>query len=196
MATPPMSWIAPRRTPRALPGLVALALAGLASVAATTVAGAADAPDSAKGGKHTTERLVVRGEATVTDADCEPGVVCLELGDAQFRGTPVGSGAYSGQIKLRVAEGFSNGEGGVCAPVDGRITLGTGTPDRLILAITGDSCQDGAGNPQTASFTTIARFSVKHGTGAYARAHGYGIGTFREDAADRDQMTLIGHITR
>jgi hypothetical protein len=191
-----MSSIHPRRTPRSLLGLAALVLAGLAFAAATNVAGAADAPDSAKGGKHTTERLVVRGEATVTDANCEPGVVCLELTDAQFRGTPVGTGAYSGQIKLRVAQGFSNGEGGVCAPIDGRITLGTGTPDRLVLAISGDSCQDGAGNPQTASFTTIARFSVKYGTGAYAGARGFGIGTFREDAADRDQMTLIGHITR
>ena len=60
------------------------------AAAAPNVAGAADAPDSAKD-KHTTERLVVRGEATVNDADCEPGVVCLELSDAQFRGTPVGT---------------------------------------------------------------------------------------------------------
>jgi hypothetical protein len=190
-----MSSIHPRRTPRPLLGLAALVLAALAFAAATNVAGAADPPYSAKGGKHTTERLVVRGEATVTDVSCEPGVVCLELSDAQFRGT-LGSGAYGGQIKLRVAKAFSNGEGGVCAPVDGRVTLGAGTPDRLVLAIAGDSCQDGAGNPQTASFTTIARFSVKYGTGAYAGAHGSGIGTFREDAADRDQMTLIGHITR
>jgi len=190
-----MSSIHPRRTPRSLLSLVALVLAGLAFAAATNVAGAADAPDAAKGGKHTTERLVVRGEATVTDADCEPGVVCLELTDAQFRGTPVGSGAYSGQIKLRVAEGFANGEGGVCAPVDGRITLGAGTPDRLVLAITGDSCQDGAGNPQTASFTTLAQFRVKYGTGKYARAFGSGLASFSEDAADRDRMTLIGRIT-
>ena len=191
-----MSSMHPRRTPRSLLGLVALVLAGLAFAAATNVAGAADAPDSAKGGKHTTERLVVRGEATVTDANCEPGVVCLELGDAQFRGTPVDSGAYSGQLKLRVAKSFDNGEGGVCAPVDGRITLGAGTPDRLVLAIAGDSCQDGAGNPQTASFTGLAHFTVKHGTGSYSGARGYGLASFSEDAADRDQMTLIGHITR
>jgi hypothetical protein len=182
--------------PRPLLAVIALALAALAFAAATNAAGAADPPPPAKSAKHTSERLVVRGQATVTDTNCEPGVVCLELSDAQFRGTPVGTGTYSGQIKLRVAQAFPNGQGGLCAPVDGRITLGTGTPDRLILAITGDSCQDGAGNPQTASFTTLARYTIKHGTGTYAGAHGHGIATFNEDAADRDQMTLIGHIAR
>jgi hypothetical protein len=35
-----------------------------------------------------------------------------------------------------------------------------------------------------------------HGTGAYAKARGHGIATFLEDAADREQMTLIGRISR
>jgi hypothetical protein len=181
--------------PRPLLGLLALVLAGLAFAAATNVAGAAGATHAAKPSKHTAERLVVRGEATVVDAQCDAGL-CLELTDGQFRGTPVGTGAYGGSVKLKVREGFPNGEGGICAPIEGRIELGTGTADRLVLAVVGDSCQDGAGNPQTASFTTLGRFAVKYGTGKYARAHGTGVASFSEDATDRDRMTLIGRISR
>jgi hypothetical protein len=190
-----MSSSNPRRAPRSLLGLVALVLAGLAFAAATNVAGAAGAPDRAKASKHTTERLVVRGEATVADTQCDAGI-CLELTDGQFRGTPVGTGAYSGSIKLRIRELFPNGEGGVCAPIDGHIVLGGGTPDRLVLGVYGDSCQDGAGDPSTSSFTGLARFVVKYGTGAYKKAHGSGLASFAEDAADRDRMTLIGSISR
>ena len=53
------------------------------------------------------------------------------------------------------------------------------SPDRLVLAVAGDSCQDGAGNPATSSFTGLARFSVKYGTGAYAKASGDGIAHLR-----------------
>ena len=70
-------------------------------------------------------------------------------------------------VDLHVAEAFPNGEGGVCAPIEARIVLGTGTPDRLVLAVDGDSCQDGAGDPTTTAFTGLGRFSVKHGTGEY-----------------------------
>jgi hypothetical protein len=188
-----MSSIHPRPRSRSLLGLVALVLAGLAFAAATNVAGA-EAPEQVKS-KHTTERFVVRGDATVVDAQCDAGL-CLELTDGQFRGTPVGTGAYTGSVTLKIREAFANGEGGVCAPIQGNIVLGTGTPDRLVLAVSGDSCQDGAGNPQTASFTTLARFAVKYGTGKYARTHGAGLASFSEDATDRDRMTLIGHITR
>ena len=163
----------------------ALALAGLAVV---MTAAAADA-------KPATERLVVRGEALVVDAPCPAGI-CLELADGTFRGTPVGSGVYSGSVQLRIADAFANGEGGVCAPIRGEIVLGAGTPNRLVLAVGGDSCQDGAGNPGTSSFTGLARFKVKHGTGAYAGATGSGTASFLEDAADRDHMTLVGRISR
>ena len=170
--------------------VLALALAGLAFAVATNPA---DAHDAAKA-KRTTERLVVRGDATVTDSQCDAGV-CIELTDASFRGTPVGTGAYSGTMELGVAEAFPNGEDGVCAPMRGQIVLGAGSPDRLVLAVAGDSCQDGAGNPTTSSFTGLARFTVKHGSGAYAGASGHGLATFAEDAADRDRMTLIGRVT-
>jgi hypothetical protein len=63
--------------------------------------------------------------------------------------------------------------------------LGAGTANRLILAVAGDSCQDGGGDPTTTSFTGVARFIVKRGTGAYAKAHGSGLA-----------MTLIGRIAR
>jgi hypothetical protein len=91
---------------------------------------------------------------------------------------------------------FPNGEGGVCAPIDGRIVLGAGSADRLVLALSSDSCQDGAGDVTAASFTGIASFLVKHGTGAYAKAKGYGLASFFEDASDREHMTLIGRISR
>jgi hypothetical protein len=121
--------------------------------------------------------------------------VCpLELTDGAFRGT-VGTVAYTGAIKLKVAEAFPNGEGGVCAPVRGKIVLGAGSPDRLVLALSGDSCQDGAGPVTAASFTGVAHFVVVHGTGAYADASGSGVGSFSEDAADREHMTLIGRIS-
>jgi hypothetical protein len=172
-----------RRIQSAL-ALVALALAGLAFA----VTNSADAK------QPTSQRLVVRGEDTVVDAPC-PGGICFTLSGGSFRGAPVGTGAYTGALQLKLAEMFPNGEGGVCAPVAGSITLGSGTPDRLDLAVWGDSCQDGAGDPTTSSFTGVARFAVVHGTGAYAKAHGHGIGTFLEDASDHERMTLIGRIS-
>jgi hypothetical protein len=176
-------------------GLVALALAALALAVATNPAGAAGHGNTGPSGQHHSEqRLVVRGDATVTDAPCPAGI-CLQLTDARFRGTPVGTGAYTGSVELKVADAYSNGEGGVCAPIRGQIVLGAGSPDRLILALAGDSCQDGAGNPTTTSFTGLARFAVKHGTGRYAGATGYGLASFSEDAADHDRMTLIGRIS-
>jgi hypothetical protein len=139
--------------------------------------------------------LVVRGQDTLTEGPCAAGVCRFEFVGGAFRGTPVGSGAYEGTLDLHVAEVFPNGEGGVCAPVDGHLTLGVGTPDRLVLALAGDSCQDGAGNPATSSFTTLTRFYVEHGTGAYAHARGRGLASFLEDADDHDRMTLIGRVT-
>jgi hypothetical protein len=177
--------------PTARSGLTLLALLAIGLVSAVAV-GPAGAADQVTTKHHSEQRLVVRGDATVTDTQCDAGL-CIEL-DGQFRGTPVGTGAYTGSLKLNVAEGFSNGEGGVCAPVKGRIVLGAGTPDRLVLAISGDSCQDGAGDPTTSSFTGLAQFTVKHGTGNYAGSSGSGLASFLEDAADNDRMTLIGRI--
>ena len=90
-------------------------------------------------------KLVVRGIDTVVDGPCPAGVCQITLTDGAFRGT-TGTGAYTGSIKLAVAAGFPNGEGGVCAPIEGEIVLGAGTPNRLVLALSGDSCQDGAGD--------------------------------------------------
>jgi hypothetical protein len=138
----------------------------------------------------------VRGEDTVTDGDCVAGVCKLELTDGAFRGTPVGTGAYQRNRRAQGRRGVRQRRGGVCAPIKGSIVLGTGTPDRLILAFEGDSCQDGAGDPAQASFTNVAQFVVKHGTGAYAKAKGSGLASFSEDASDREHMTLIGRISR
>jgi hypothetical protein len=179
------------------PLLRALAVAALAVLGLTLVAAAAGAHgDESRPSKHrTSERLVVRGDATVTD-NCDASGCDLRLEDGQFRGTPVGSGSYTGTVRLKLAEMFSNGEGGGCAPIQGRIELGSGTPNRLVLALWGDSCQDGAGDPTTTSFTGMAQFVVVHGTGSYAKASGSGTAAFLEDAADHDRMTLIGRITR
>ena len=65
-----------------------------------------------------------------------------------------------------------------------------------MLGIRGDSCQDGDGDLTQASFTNVAEFVVKHGTGVYSKARGSGLATFSEDASDRERMTLIGTIYR
>ena len=139
------------------------------------------------------ERVVVRGDATVTD-HCGP-TGCEIQTTGSFRGT-LGTGDYAGTVDLQLPEMFPNGEGGVCAPIDGQLMLGAGTADRLTLAIAGDSCQDGAGPPPAASFTGLADWVVVKGTGAYAHAHGHGTATFLEDAADQERMTLMGRIVR
>jgi len=162
--------------------------------ALTLLAMSAGAASASADGKHATERLVVRGDALVKDAPC-PGGLCLELAGGAFRGT-TGSGAYTGSMQLRLADAFPNGEGGVCAPVSGQVVLGAGSPNRLVLTVAGDSCQDGAGNPTTTSFTGLARFVVQYGTGTYARASGSGVAVFAEDVADHDRMTLIGRLRR
>jgi hypothetical protein len=190
-----MSSIHPRRMPRALLGLGAVVLTGLSLGAATNAAGAADQGARQADKQHDKQRLVVRGDATVADSQC-PGGLCLELTGGSFRGTPVGTGAYTGTVKLSLADAFDNGEDGLCAPLDGQIVLGSGTPNRLVLAVSGDSCQDGGGDPTKASFTGLARFSVKYGTGTYSGARGHGLASFVEDAADHDRMTLIGRISR
>jgi hypothetical protein len=170
--------------------LFAVALAVPAFAVATNAASAADGAKV----KHT-KRLVVRGDATVTDAPCDAGI-CLALTGGHARGVPIGTGDYTGSVELAVADAFPNGEGGVCAPIRGHIVLGAGSPDRLTLAVAGISCQDGAGNPATSSFTGLARFTVEHGTGAYAKATGRGRASFLEDASDHERMTLIGRIAR
>jgi hypothetical protein len=145
--------------------------------------------------QHTTtaQKLVVRGDDTVVDAPCPAGL-CLKLQGGTFRGAPVGTGAYTGDGEVRVAEAFPNGEGGICAPFRGSLTLGAGTADRLVIGFRGDSCQDGAGNPATTAFTGLARFHVKYGTGKYAHARGGGVATFLEGADDHERITLIGRI--
>lgn len=165
-------------------GLLAPALAAFAVAASS--AGAAE--------HHSEQRLVVRGDATAVDGPCDANVCEVELTDGRFRGTPVGTGAYTGSIKLKVADAFPNGEGGICAPLKSRIVLGANSPDRLILTLSGDSCQDGAGPLTAASFTGLAQFTVKHGTGRYADTTGTGQASFTEDAANHHRMTLIGRI--
>jgi hypothetical protein len=175
---------------------LALGPLALALAVATSPAGATDHSSSPPAGKHRSEqRLVVRGDATAVEGPCDARVCPLELADGRFRGTPVGTGAYAGSVELKVAHAFPNGEGGICAPLKGRVVLGVGTPDRLILAVSGDSCQDGEGPVTAASFTGLSRFTVKYGTGAFAGATGSGLASFLEDTADHDRMTLIGRIS-
>jgi hypothetical protein len=175
-------------------GALLVALAALGLAAAVGPAGAAHHRDAAAAGHHNQQRLVVRGDATAVDGPCDAQACLVELADGSFRGTPVGTGAYSGSVKLKIAAAFPNGEDGSCAPLEARLVLGAGTPDRLVLAVAGDSCQDGAGPLETSSFTGLARFTVVRGTGDYARATGGGRASFTEDAANRHRMTLVGRI--
>jgi hypothetical protein len=168
------------------PALGLLALAAVSLAVATSPAGAAD---------HAKQRLVVRGDATAVDAPCDANGVCpVTLTDGRFRGALGEPGAYTGSLKLYVAHPFPNGEGGICATLKGRIVLGAGTPNRLVLAVSGVSCQDGAGPLPSASFTGLAQFCVKHATGSYAGVTGSGLASFFEDAAKHHRMTLIGGV--
>jgi hypothetical protein len=168
-------------------GLLAPALAALALTFAAS-------PAAAK--PHSEQRLVVRADATAVDGPCDIDVCKINLTDGLFRGTPVGTGPYAGSLRLAVREGFPNGEGGTCAPLRARLVLGAGTPNRLILAASGDSCQDGAGPLETASFTGLAEFTVKRGRGRYYGAAGSGLASLTEDADNRHRLTLIGRISR
>jgi hypothetical protein len=166
--------------------LIAVAIAGLAFAAAS------QADD-----KHSSQRLVVRGDAKIADGPPGPdGSLPLQIRNGSFRGAPIGTGAYEGDLKLEVSRTFANGEGGVCAPIRGQIVLGAGSPSRLILGIDGDSCQDGKDPLPLSTFTGLAEFEVKKGTGKYAGYRGSGLATFLEDVEDNDRMTLIGRISR
>jgi hypothetical protein len=165
--------------------------------AATALAGPALA--SGPHGHHDGDgqRLVVRGDDTLTEFACGPGGVCeAHMTGGTFRGAPVGTGAYEGVVRLALAESFDNGEGGQCAPVSGAITLGAGTPNRLVLSLDGESCQDGVGDPTQSSFTGLMRFKVQYGTGTYAGARGGGTMVSLEDAADHERITLAGRLRR
>jgi hypothetical protein len=179
--------IPPRRRPAST--LLAVALALLAS--ALTLAAAAA---RATGEHHRPPRLVVRGDSTAVDGPCDARACRVDLSDGRFRGTAVGTGAYTATLELAVADAFPNGEGGMCAPLEGRVVLGAGSTDRLVLDVSGDSCQDGAGPLDAASFTGLARFTVRYGSGRYAHVHGSGDATFLEDAANHHRMTLVGRI--
>ncbi len=167
-----------------------LTAALLALLAAATPAVA----DARAGGHHDRRPLVVRGDATAVPAPCGEDGCPVELAGGRFRAAPLGAGAYAGSLTVAVADAFPNGEGGVCAPLTGRIVLGAGDPDRLVLAVAGESCQDGAGPLESASFTGLARFAVRRGTGRYAHVRGAGLATFTEDAAKHHRMTLVGRL--
>jgi hypothetical protein len=167
------------RRPSLRPALRALALAGGALAVSAGVAGATDhAITAAAREHHGGHRLVVRGDATAVDGPCDVNGVCpFELTGGRFRGTPVGTGTYTGAIKLNVGGAFPNGEGGICAPLKGLIVLGAGTPNRLV-------------------FAGVARFTIKRATGSYAGLTGSGLASFSEDAAKHHRMTLTGRLSR
>ena len=104
----------------------ALLAPALAVLALGATAGAASAHD---------QRLVVRGDATATDGPCDARGCRVDLDDGRFRGTPVGSGAYRARLRIAVGDAFPNGEGGICAPPEGRIVLGSGTNHHRITLI-------------------------------------------------------------
>jgi hypothetical protein len=147
------------------------------ALSALAIGGVADASAATK------QRLVVRGDSTAVAGPCDANGCPLALIDGVARGTR--SGPYTAAFTLKVAKAFPNGEGGICAPLKGRITLG-----RLVLAVSGISCQDGGGPLQGSSFTGLAHFRARHGY------RGGGVATFTEDAAHHHRMTLIGRLAR
>ena len=62
-----------------------------------------------------------------------------------------------------------------------------------MLAVHGDSCQDGAGDPTTTAFTGLGRFTIEaRHRQVRGSARGRGVATFLEGADDHERMTLIG----
>ena len=160
-------------TPFLLRRAVPIALAGAAVAAPAAAAHADPAP------------LVVRGEATAVAGPCDARGCRVDLTGGRFRGT-AGTGDYDGALLLRVADAFPNGEGGICAPLRGRLVLGAGTPDRRTVLLRGVSCQDGGGPLEGASFTGLARFTVA------GRHRASGTALLAEDAQHRHRITLVG----
>jgi hypothetical protein len=182
----------PRRRAAAIAGaLAALTLVALAVVAPITPAQVAPGAGH-RAGVHA--RFVARGTDTVAEPVCHAGVCRLDLTGGTFRATQIGAGAYTGALRLHLADAFANQDGGTCARVDGELTLGAGSSDRIVMALRGDSCQDGAGDLRTSSFTTMTRFEVNVTSGRYAHLHGRGLASFSEDAQDDDVVTLIGRL--
>ena len=122
-----------------------------------------------------------------------------------------------GYVHLRVADleralGLCRDGLGFCVTADAReaglevvaleagdyhphIVLGAGTADRFVLALCGDSCQDGRrqpGDPVVHRPRAVGRQARRR---RVRHAHGGGVASFAEDAADRDRMTLIGRIS-
>jgi|1186.fasta_scaffold300843_2 hypothetical protein len=128
-------------------------------------------------------KFVVRGEDNLSELACSAAGVCdAQVSGGQFRGTE-GAGTYEGTTRLYLRDAFPNGEGGLCAPATGRLVFAK----RLVVALAGTSCQDGAGDPAKASFTGLLRYRVVNG-------HGHGIAGVTEDANDHEHLTLIGTV--
>ena len=168
-----------------------LALLALAVVALGLATAASGSP------AHTSERFVVRGEDTVKDGGACPAGVCqLEIADGAFRGTPVGSG-HTREPPSSRSPRRSRTARAASARRSARASCWVSERP------TGSSSRSGATPARTApetstasSFTNVARFVIKYGTGTYAKASGSGLATFSEDASDVEHMTLIGRISR
>ena len=186
---PVMSSIRPSRP---LLGLVALLFVGLAFSAATVSAGAAGHAPSDK--HQAKQQLVVRGEATVTDTPCGEA----RLPRAHRRPLP----RHPGRHRRLHRRGHAQGRRAVPQRRGRRLRPdrrrhharrrhpGPPRARRRRRLLPGRRRQP----RRPSSFTGLAHFTVKHGTGSYADARGHGLATFSEDAADRDRMTLIGRI--
>ncbi|HEY7074392.1 MAG TPA: hypothetical protein VH418_03440 [Solirubrobacteraceae bacterium] len=152
----------------------------LIAIVPVALALAAGGTAVAKPGAH---ELVVRGEDNLSELACNAAGVCeAQVSDGRSSGT-LGIGTYQGSMRLYLRDAFDNGEGGKCAPAGGRLVFA----GRLVVALAGNSCQDGAGDPTKASFTGLFRFRVVNG-------HGHGTAVVTEDANDHEHLTLIGTI--
>ena len=167
--------------------MLALALTTLALAVTARAVG----PEAAHGRAASGSSCAARTPSSTSPC---PGGLCIALSGGAFRGTPVGTGAYTGSDRARLADAFPNGEGGVCAPVAGTITLGAGTPDRLDLAVAGDSCQDGAGDPDAVLVHRHRPLHGIYGTGAYAHAYGTASRRSSRTPPTTRTLTLIGRI--
>ena len=155
--------------------------------------------------RHELRRRRRHGPARSSSAATRPpstaratrGVCRSSSTDGRFRGTPLGSRRLRRLPQARGRPGLPQRRRRHLRPARRAASCsapapptGSSSPSRATRARTAP------GPLEAASFTGLARFTVKHGTGRYAGATGGGLATFAEDAANHHRMTLVGRIAR
>ena len=120
--------------------LIGAALAALALTSSATAA-------------ETSSKLVVRGVDTVVDGPCPAGVCQLTLKDGAFRGTHSARAPTPARSSSPSPPASRTARAASAPRSRARSSSAPAPRTASTLALSGDSCQDGAGDVTQASFT-------------------------------------------